>query len=78
MVGAGNGSGRWKRRQRWGQTTINQRAAAIAAVEAAIVVATKTWAVGAAALVAMVAPTVAEAAQTAAKAVADAVAEGST
>ncbi len=42
MVGAGNGSGRQKQRQWWGQTTISQKVAAIAAAEMAIVAATVT------------------------------------
>jgi hypothetical protein len=70
-TGAGNSDGRWKQRQWWGQTTINQGAAAIAVAETAIMAATEMAAVAAAATVAMVAPT-------AAKAAADAAAEGST
>ncbi len=65
-MGAGNSGGRWKQRQWRGQTTINQRGAAIAAAEMATVAATEMVAVAAAATAAMLAPTVAEAAADAA------------
>jgi len=70
MAGAGkNGSDRQKQRQRWGQTTINQKAASIAA-EMVIVAAAATVATETAVAVAAVAPTVAEAARDAAAAAA--------
>jgi hypothetical protein len=76
MAGAGNGGSRRKQRQCWGQTIINQRAAAIAVKETAIMAATEMVAVAAAATAAIAEPTAAKAAPAAAKAAADAVAEG--